>query len=51
MLHVNPDMYRTLRKMQDIVRERDEIIRNGDLTEDEKTEQVSKLKLKPVPFI
>ncbi|XP_049822761.1 E3 ubiquitin-protein ligase TRIP12 isoform X2 [Aethina tumida] len=43
MLHVNPDMYRTLRKMQDIVRERDEIIRNGDLTEDEKTEQIENL--------
>ncbi|XP_030755174.1 E3 ubiquitin-protein ligase TRIP12 isoform X2 [Sitophilus oryzae] len=41
--HVAPDLYITIRKMQEIVRERDEILQNGDLSEDEKMEQIEKL--------
>ncbi|CAH0556432.1 unnamed protein product [Brassicogethes aeneus] len=43
LAHVSPDIYNTLRKMQDVVRERDEILRNGDLSEEEKTEQLEKV--------
>ncbi|KAJ8956894.1 hypothetical protein NQ318_014311, partial [Aromia moschata] len=41
--HVNPDIYRTLRKMHALVRERDEILTNADITEEEKHEQIEKL--------
>lgn len=37
---VNPEIYRTLRKMQHIVQERDEILAKLNLTAEEKTEQV-----------
>lgn len=42
---VSPDIYVTIRKMQDIVRERDEILLNGDLAEEEKMELVSNIVL------
>lgn len=38
---VNPEIYKTLRKMQHLVKERDEILANPDLTNEEKTEQVN----------
>ncbi|XP_076254826.1 E3 ubiquitin-protein ligase ctrip isoform X2 [Rhynchophorus ferrugineus] len=41
--YVNPELYVTIRKMQDIVRERDEILHNNDLPEEEKIELVEKL--------
>ncbi|CAG9769753.1 unnamed protein product [Ceutorhynchus assimilis] len=41
--YVSPDIYVTIRKMQAIVRQRDEILHNGDLSEEEKMEQVEKL--------
>lgn len=34
-------MYVTIRKMQQIVKERDEILSNTDLTEEEQAEQVN----------
>lgn len=41
--YVNPDIYKTLRKMQNIVRQRDDILSRTDLTEEEKNEEVEKL--------
>ncbi|KAL1512943.1 hypothetical protein ABEB36_002442 [Hypothenemus hampei] len=41
--HINPDIYITIRKMQEIVRCRDSILQNGDLSEEEQMEQIEKL--------
>ncbi|XP_048518532.1 E3 ubiquitin-protein ligase TRIP12 isoform X3 [Dendroctonus ponderosae] len=41
--HVSPDIYSTIRKMQDVVRARDEILQNSALTEEEQSELVEKL--------
>ncbi|CAH1991222.1 unnamed protein product [Acanthoscelides obtectus] len=41
--YVNPEIYRTLRKMQTLVRERDVILNNPDLTQEEKNEQIQSL--------
>lgn len=39
--YVNPELYVTIRKMQEIVRERDEILHNNDISEEEKIELVN----------
>ncbi|XP_066255069.1 E3 ubiquitin-protein ligase TRIP12 isoform X1 [Euwallacea similis] len=41
--YINPDIYITIRKLQQIVRQRDAILRNSDLTEEEQMEQIEKL--------
>lgn len=39
--HISPDIYVTIKKMQQIVKKRDEILSNSDLTEEEQAEQVN----------
>lgn len=41
--YVSPNIYKTLRKMEIIVRARDAILSNDDLSEEEKNEQIEKL--------
>lgn len=38
--HITPDLYQTLRKMQEIVRKRDAILASDELNEPEKLQQV-----------
>lgn len=40
LYHVSPDIHRTLRKMQEIVRQRDAILEDPELSTQEKNEQV-----------
>ncbi|XP_050295827.1 E3 ubiquitin-protein ligase TRIP12 isoform X2 [Anthonomus grandis grandis] len=48
--HVSPDVYVTIRKMQEIVRQRDEVLNDGDLSEEEKSERVEKLEFDGCPI-
>ncbi|KAJ8973590.1 hypothetical protein NQ317_010027 [Molorchus minor] len=48
--YVNPDIYKTLRKMQILVRQRDDILANADLCDEEKTEEVEKLEFDDCPI-
>lgn len=41
LLHVSPDIHRTLRKMQEIVRQRDAILEDPELSTSEKNAEVS----------
>lgn len=41
LAHVSPDIHRTLRKMQEIVRQRDAILEDPELSTQDKNEQVS----------
>ncbi|XP_060516709.1 E3 ubiquitin-protein ligase TRIP12 isoform X2 [Cylas formicarius] len=41
--HISPDIYITIKKMQEIVRQRDEILHDGDLTEEDKILKIEKL--------
>lgn len=41
LVHVSPDIHRTLRKMQEIIRKRDAILEDPELSTAEKNEQVS----------
>ncbi|KAG5888420.1 hypothetical protein JTB14_016323 [Gonioctena quinquepunctata] len=47
--HVNPDIYRTLRKMQHLVKQRDEILADPNLGPDEKNAEVDKLEFDGCP--
>lgn len=40
LVHISPDIHRTLRKMQEIVRQRDAILDDPELSTQDKNEQV-----------
>lgn len=43
MRFVSPSIYKTLRNMQEIVRQRDEILNDDDLSEDDKNLEVKQV--------
>lgn len=43
LVHVSPNIHRTLRKMQEIIRQRDAIVSNDSLTQEEKEERVLRI--------
>lgn len=43
LVYISPDIHRTLRKMQEIVRQRDAIRDDPELSTQEKTDQVTKI--------